>query len=145
MNSSADAAYRLELARGYLKESEDALNVERWWACVASAQIAIENAGKTMIACFEPVEKVHAVSPQLKDLLKQTRLDADLKNEIAQHLTIFARYGAAEHIRTTYGDDKTHTPPWRMYQEEDARRAIADAQTVVQLAQKMIQRYFGST
>lgn len=145
MNSHDDAKYRLDLALGYAKEAEDDLSTERWWACVSNAQVAIENAGKALIACFEPVEKVHELVPQLERLLKREQLPDALRRTLAGLVPIFARHGHGEHIKSTYGDDSTRTPPWQIYKTDDARRAVTDMQTVIRTAQQVMDDYFKST
>lgn len=40
--------YRLELARGFLEEALQDLELERWRSAVDGAQLAVENAGKAV-------------------------------------------------------------------------------------------------
>lgn len=44
------AAYRLELARGFLEEARQDIDLERWRSAVDGAQLAVENAGKGALA-----------------------------------------------------------------------------------------------
>lgn len=55
MDSASDAEYRLRLARGFLAEAEEDLRSSRWRSCVDNAQLAVENAAKSVIARFGPV------------------------------------------------------------------------------------------
>jgi HEPN domain-containing protein len=55
MDSASDAEYRLRLAGGFLAEAEEDLRSSRWRSCVDDAQLAVENAAKSVIARFGPV------------------------------------------------------------------------------------------
>lgn len=140
MNARDDAYYRLILARDYLKLAEDGLKKKFWWVCAANSQMAVENGVKAFIACFEPVEKIHEIERQLAALLKQGQLSDAEQKVIEELIPIAERYGRAEHIRATYGNDQTFTPPSKIYKEADARRALADANKVIRAAQRVIKR-----
>ena len=59
MNSSDDVAYRLSLAKGFLKEAEDDIKLMRWRSCVDSAQLTVENSGKAILMLFGVSPKTH--------------------------------------------------------------------------------------
>ncbi|MDZ7359408.1 MAG: HEPN domain-containing protein [candidate division KSB1 bacterium] len=63
-----DAEYRLRLAKGFQKEAEQDFQLQRWRSCVDNAQRSVENAGKAIIAIFEPVERTHNPAVNLKNL-----------------------------------------------------------------------------
>lgn len=44
--------YRLELARGFLREAEQDLTLARWRSSVSHAQLAVENSLKAVIGLF---------------------------------------------------------------------------------------------
>ena len=57
MDSKEDARYRLRLAEGYLQEAEQLLGAFQWRACVSSAQLAVENSAKAVLALVGPLPK----------------------------------------------------------------------------------------
>ena len=57
MNPIEDSHYCLILAEGYLAKAERFFEEALWHDCVRDAQAAVENAGKSIVACFVPVEK----------------------------------------------------------------------------------------
>ena len=57
MNPIEDSRYRSTLAEGYLAKAERFFEESLWHDCVRDAQAAVENAGKSIVACFVPVEK----------------------------------------------------------------------------------------
>ena len=57
MNPIEDSRYRLVLAGGYLAKAERFFEESLWHDCVRDAQAAVEGAGKSIVACFVPVEK----------------------------------------------------------------------------------------
>jgi HEPN domain-containing protein len=74
MNFKADAEYRKRLAEGFLNEARLNFKHQLWRSCVDNSQLSIENSGKMIIALFEPVEKTHNPSQQLRTLMDQKRL-----------------------------------------------------------------------
>lgn len=59
MKSKSESRYRLELAEGFLGEAKQDFELLRWRSCVDNSQLAVENSGKTVVACFRPIEKSH--------------------------------------------------------------------------------------
>ena len=100
MNSKADAEYRRRLAKGFLDEARLNFNYGLWRSCVDNSQLSIENSGKMLISLFEPVEKSHNPSRQLKRLLEKSRLDDSVKNEVDEVIRILDRFGIEEHLMT---------------------------------------------
>ena len=143
MNSHDDAIYRLDLARGYAKEANTDFRARHWWSCVSNAQVAIENAGKAIIECYEPAEKVHEVSPQMTRLLGKGLMPATIQKTFEELVPIFTQHGRTEHIQSTYGDDRTRTPPWKIYDKAKATESVSDMRKVILMAQKVIKQHFG--
>lgn len=56
---------------GFLAEALQDFELSRWRSCVDNSQLAVENSGKTIIACFRPVEKSHNPARQVDDLLEK--------------------------------------------------------------------------
>lgn len=142
MNSHEEARFRLELAEGYLREAEKEFRTSHWWTTVSNAQIAIENAAKATVALFEPVEKVRDPSKQLAEILARKPMPQSIAKKVAVLIGFFPQHGRAEHIKATYGEDKTHTPPWKLFIKRDARTALTDARKSIQNAQAIFKHHF---
>jgi len=141
MNSHEEARFRLDLAEGYLREAEEEFKLERWWATVANAQLTIENAGKAVVALFEPVEKLHDPSKQLAEILSREPIPDPIKKKIHTLIGFFPRHGHTEHIKATYGEDKTFTPPWKLFAKPEAKTALSDARKGMRYAQSVFEHY----
>ena len=137
MNSKADAEYRNRLAKGFLGEARLDFGYKLWRSCVDNSQLSIENSGKMIIALFEPVEKSHNPSRQMKRLVEQGRLSDSLKPEADEVIHILERFGVEEHFMTDYGDETTRTDPWSLFDENDAGEAMEMATRCYQLAEKI--------
>ena len=137
MESVADAEYRLRLARGFLSEAEEDLPLSRWRSCVDNAQLAVENAGKSVIARFSPVPRSHDVAALLAEHLERglippaLRPKVDLLRELSQEL------GYEEHVRSDYGEEARGVTPWELFQEPEAVRAIELARRALSLAEDL--------
>jgi HEPN domain-containing protein len=134
VNSRDDAAYRLELARGYLAKAEQAARDHHWDDCLANAQDAVENAGKAIVGHFRPIPKTHDMLEPLHELSEQSGVPVTVREAIASALDAFLDMGLETHIRAAYGDEATRTPPWELIQETDARLGLDKARRAVALA-----------
>lgn len=67
MNGSQHARYRLKLARGFLAEGEQDMQLARWRSVVDNAQLAVENAAKAVLALVMPVGRTHNPAPLLRE------------------------------------------------------------------------------
>jgi HEPN domain-containing protein len=112
---------------------------------VDNSQLSIENSGKMIIALFEPVEKSHDPSHQLKRLVEQKRLGNDIKPQLDQFLQILGRFGIEEHFMTDYGDEATRTDPWSLFGEEDAKEALDMAEKCYDVAKEIYLTYLQET
>jgi HEPN domain-containing protein len=135
VNSRDDAAYRLELGRGYLAKAEEAARAQHWDDCLANAQDAVENAGKAIVSHFGPIPKTHDMFEPLADLVEQPGVPASIRQAIGNALDAFRDMGLETHIRAAYGDEATRTPPWELIQEGDARLGLDKASRAVGLAE----------
>ena len=138
MNSREDADYRLVLARGYLSRAEKDAAAEQWDSCLANAQEAVENAGKSVLAHFRPTPRVHDVIGPLEQLLRLASTSEDIRQKIMAHLDLFRNMGLEIHIRATYGDEENRTPPWELIQEPEARVGLEKARRAVALAESIL-------
>jgi len=141
VNFKADADYRKRLATGFLNEARLNFEHKLWRSCVDNAQLSIENSGKMIIALFEPLEKSHNPSLQLKRLLEQKRLEDVFKLQIDEIIPILERFGIEEHFMTDYGDEATRTDPWSLFNEDDAREALGMAESCYRLAEEIYVTY----
>ena len=142
MNSIDDARYRLTLAEGQLTDAEQDLEQSRWHTCVADAQMAVENAGKAIIACFVPVEKTHEPAKQIRTLLKEALVPNSVRGVIVNILPALTALGWEVHIRVTYGDEETFTPPWELYNRTEAEAALDAARQAIAAAQHVYEAMF---
>jgi HEPN domain-containing protein len=111
MDSKEEARYRLRLAEGYLQEAEQLLGVSQWRACVSSAQLAVENSPKAVLALVGPLPKSHDLSAMLLDAAGDLGLGEE-SLPVLQRLAECARLlGCREHIMTDYGDELAYRSP----------------------------------
>lgn len=139
MNGSEHARYRLNLARGFLAEGEQDVQLARWRSVVDNAQLAVENAAKAVLALVMPVGRTHNPASLLRESV-DAGLFADDAAPLVRRLAECAEeLGYDIHIQTDYGDETAGATPWELFGEEDAREAIALARESVALAEKLIQ------
>ena len=141
MHFRDDAEYRKRLASGFLEEARVNLKHQLWRSCVNNSQLSIENSGKMIIALFEPVEKSHNPSHQLKRLVDQKMLSHLFKPQADEIIPILDRFGIEEHFMTDYGDEATLTDPWSLFDESDAREALEMAERCYSLADEIYTAY----
>ena len=94
-----------------------------------------------IIAFFDPVEKSHNPSHQLKRLVEQKRLGDVLESQVKEIIPILEQFGIEEHFMTDYGDETTRTDPWTLFKEEDAREALEMAERCHHLAEEIYRTY----
>ncbi len=46
--------------------------------------------------------------------------------------------GHREHIAATYGDEEAFTPPWELFDREDAEKALEVARKAVEIAREIM-------
>ena len=144
MNSREDAAYRLELAKGYLSRAESDAVDEQWDGCLANAQEAVENAGKSILEHFRPTPRAHDVLEPLEQLLKLEAVPESVKQKLLAALAAFQDMGLETHVRAAYGDEATRTPPWELIQEPEATAGLEKARRAVALAETVYTEMIGS-
>ena len=137
MDSASDAEYRLRLARGFLAEAEEDLRSSRWRSCVDNAQLAVENAAKSVIARFGPVPRSHDMSAVLSEHLQQGAVPPELRDGVGRLQELSRQLGFEEHVRSDYGDEARGITPWELFQETDGQRAIEIARRAVDLAGRL--------
>ncbi len=137
MNSVDDARYRSTLAEGYLAKAEWFFEEALWHDCVRDAQAAVENAGKSIVACFVPVDKTHEPAKQIRAMLDEETFPEAVRGEVVQALAALGGLGWREHVLATYGDEETFTPPWDLFDEAQAADALDSARQSVSAARRV--------
>ncbi|MBA3472009.1 MAG: HEPN domain-containing protein [Rubrobacter sp.] len=132
------AAYRLKLAQGFLGEARQDVDLGRWRSSVDSAQLSVENAGKTVLALFGLVGRTHNPATQIRRLVGEGRFDATLSEPLERLAELAELLGPDIHIQTDYGDEAGGRTPWELFDEEDARQALAIAGEAVTLADQLV-------
>ncbi len=143
MKSQAESRYRLVLAEGFLAEALQDFELSRWRSCVDNSQLAVENSGKTIIACFRPVEKSHNPARQVADLLDKDEINPELVDDIRRIIPLLERLGFEEHLKTDYGDEDTYRSPWEIFNRDDAIESLDIAKKCVEIAKRVYMFYFG--
>ena len=141
MHFREDAEYRKRLAQGFLDEARLNFEYKLWRSCMDNSQLSIENSGKMIIALFEPVEKTHNPSHQIKRLVDLKRLGDFSKPYIDEIILILDRFGIEEHFLTDYGDEATRTDPWSLFDRDDAKEALEMSENCYSLAEKIYMTY----
>ncbi|HEX9653073.1 MAG TPA: HEPN domain-containing protein [bacterium] len=142
MTAMDDARYRLRLAKGFLKEAQQDLELQRWRSCVDNAQLAIENSGKTILAVFGPTPHTHEPTKDIQKLIDQQKIDESLLDDLKLILPFFDQFGFEEHFKTDYGLESEYIVPWDLFEEDDAQKAVQAAEQCLELAEKTFGFYF---
>jgi HEPN domain-containing protein len=140
-----DAEYRKRLAAGFLNEARLSYQYRLWRSCVDNSQLSIEKSGKMIIALVEPVEKTHNPAHQLQRLTGQKRFDDSFLPQLQEVISILDRFGMKEHFMTDYGDETTHTDPWSLFEENDAKEALELADKCFTLSEEIYLSYTGGS
>lgn len=135
---SQHAAYRLKLARGFLKEARQDAVLGRWRSAVDGAQLAVENAGKTGLALFGRVGRTHNPATQIRRLISEEQLEATPSERLERLAELAELLGPDIHVQTDYGDETGGRTPWELFEEEDARQALAIAEEATSLAARLV-------
>ena len=139
MNSSDDVAYRLSLAKGFLKEAEDDLKLSRWRSCVDNAQLTVENSGKAILMLFGVSPKTHEPAKHLAQLLQEPEIPSNIRSQIKEFLPDFLSLGLEEHFMTDYGDEASYKLPWEIFDKESAESALTAARKCKAASEEIVQ------
>lgn len=138
MSDLEHARYRLNLARGFLAESEQDMHLGRWRSVVDNAQLTVENAAKAVLALVMPVGRTHNPAGLLRRAVNTGLFAAEVQPFVLRLAECAEELGYDIHIQTDYGDEAAGATPWELFGEEDALEAIALAQESFVLAEKVI-------
>ncbi len=76
--------YRLELARGFLREAQEDLSLQRWRSSISNAQLVAENALKAVVSLFAPVAKPHDPANILLEMMARRQIPAQWQPAVQQ-------------------------------------------------------------
>jgi len=130
--------YRLLLAEGFLAEAEQDFGLERWRSCVDNAQLATENAGKSVLAGFGVISKTHDPAQQVAKVLRSQDLSAALHDAMERMLPDLLALGSAEHFLTDYGDAASGKLPWDLFDRDAAANALEAARRSIESARGIV-------
>jgi HEPN domain-containing protein len=130
MTASESIKYRLALAAGFLKESRQDVELQRWRSCVDNAQLAVENSGKALLLLFGVSPKTHEPGRQVADLLEAGVPPESLRPALGDLVPDFLALGFSQHVLTDYGDESTETLPWDLFTRQSAIEALEVAERV---------------
>jgi HEPN domain-containing protein len=138
ITGSQQATYRLKLARGFLEEAQQDASLSRWRSSVDSAQLAVENAAKVVLALTGRIGRTHNPATQIRRLIDEGQLGADFSERLERLAELAELLGPDIHIQTDYGDEVEGRTPWELFDEADARQALAIAEEAVSLVDQLI-------
>ena len=138
MNLADEVAYRLVLASGFMSEAELDYGSNRWLNCVRNAQLAVENAGKSVLAMFEIPHRTHDPAKSIAAVLRNQDLPDSIEQKIQALLPVLLTLGSTEHFMTDYGDESSRTPPWDLFDKDSATEALEAARASVEGAKEVI-------
>ncbi|MBI5525731.1 MAG: HEPN domain-containing protein [Deltaproteobacteria bacterium] len=137
--TSSDARYRLDLAQGFLAETEDHLENGSFRAAVDTSQLCVENAIKAVASLFGPVPKTHEPREMLEEIAGQVKLKRGEKQVLARLTVLGEVLGFELHVRVDYGDEASRTTPWMLYQKKDATEAVSIAKEALRIARGIVE------
>ncbi len=138
MTGSNHANYRLRLAHGFLSEDRQDIGLKRWRSTIDNAQLAVENAAKSVLALIGPVGRTHNPALLLRHASRNKLLTASSPGKVERLAELSELLGFDVHVQTDYGDEMGGRTPWELFDEDDAQQAIAMAEEAVKLAQEII-------
>lgn len=138
MKSLQAAQYRFKIAQGFLGEARQDVDLRRWRSAVDNAQLAVENAAKSVLALVGPVGRTHNPAIQLRRFSKEGLFPSDWQERVRQLAERAETLGPDVHIQTDYGDEVAGRTPWELFDETDARQALAIVENAVVLAKGII-------
>ncbi len=130
--------YRLELARGFLREAQEDLSLQRWRSSISNAQLVAENALKAVVSLFAPVAKTHDPANILLEMMARRQIPAQWQPAVQQLAEASRPLGPQLHVQTDYGDEFAGRLPWEIFDRTDAEEAVALAHDLLRKAEELI-------
>ena len=131
-------AYRLKLAEGFLQEAYQDVSLERWRAAVDNAQLTVENAAKSILALSGPVGRTHNPGPWLRQIVESKRFPQLPTNPIMRLAELAELLGTDIHMQTDYGDEGQTLTPWELFNEPEAKQAVALAEEAMAIVESLV-------
>jgi hypothetical protein len=75
----------------------------------------------------------------LREALDRAVFPAALHGRLRQLIEHAEALGHDVHVQTDYGDEAAGRTPWELFTENDARRAVAEAEQAVESARHIIE------
>lgn len=138
MMGANGADYRLRVAQGFLDEARQDIDLGRWRSVMDNAQLAVENAAKAVLALLGPVGRTHNPAPLLRQALRDGTLAVSDPGRVQRLAELAELLGFDVHVQTDYGDEMAGRTPWELFDEADARQALAMAEEAMSLAQETV-------
>ena len=138
MSNAQDSTYRLKVAQGFLNEARQDVDLQRWRSAMDNSQLAVENAAKTVLGLLGPVGRTHNPAVQLRQALDEGLFAAPQTDQVLHLAQLAELLGPDIHMQTDYGDEAGGRTPWELFNESDARQALAIAEEAVALAGAVI-------
>jgi HEPN domain-containing protein len=127
--------YRLKLAQGFLQELRQDISLKRWRSAMNNAQLAVENAAKSILALAGPLGRTHNPAPLVRQLLEKKLLPQLPTDKVARLAELAELLGPDVHIQTDYGDETGALTPWELFGEDDAQQALSWAEEAVAIVE----------
>jgi len=136
--TAAEVEYRLRIAQGFLDESRQDVTLGRWRSAVDNAQLAVENATKSVLALVAPLGRTHNPAPLLRQALDEGRFDSTQRVAVRRLAECAELLGFDIHVQTDYGDEFQGLTPWELFDAQEAGEAFAIAEEALRLAQALV-------
>lgn len=104
-----------------------------------NSQLAVENAAKAVLALLGPVGRTHNPAVLLRQALREDRFPRAIAAQVERIAEHAEMLGPDIHIESDYGDEAGRQTPWDLFDEADARQALARAEEAVLLARQLSQ------
>lgn len=101
-------------------------------------RLAAENAAKAVLALAAPVGATHEPAVLLRRVLSSGAYPSSVQPRVERLAKCAAKLGWSVHVETDYGDYSTMRTPWQLFDEADARQALALAEEATQLASELV-------
>lgn len=126
------------MAEGFLNEARQDVALGRWRSAVDNSQLTVENAAKAVLALLGPVGKTHNPAPFLRSSMEQHLFPLTQSSRIRRVIELAELLGPDVHIQTDYGDEQRGCTPWELFDQSDARQALATAEEIISLARLIV-------
>ncbi|UCD83525.1 MAG: HEPN domain-containing protein [Deltaproteobacteria bacterium] len=138
MTNKTSARMNIERAALILNEAKSHLAGKVWNLAVRRSQEAVEIALKGALrwAAID-VPKVHDVGELMKSLAERFPQDFSIKIE---RMCEISEKLAGERLVSFYGDEEEEKAPEELYTEDEARKAVSDAEFVLSNCRSLIKQ-----